>query len=278
MPEQQRPYEGLAILTDLDGTLLMPDKTVSREDAAAIRDFRAKGGLFSIATGRGVQAAMPYLDIFAPDFLSVLYNGAMLYDYSAHQTVGTARLPEGSAEILKELMTAFPQVGAEVLREDGVFVLQLNEYERQHLEITHIPIVMRTLDEVKPETCLKALFAGASEDISAMLRYVDNARFSTVNFTRSHKWFLEILPHGRSKGSALTAIRKQMPEGMIFAAAGDFDNDAAMLAAADFAACPADSQQVVLDTVRGHGHISEKTCANGFFADFIHEFIKSTRS
>jgi hypothetical protein len=37
-----KPYAGLALLTDLDGTLLMPDKTVSAEDAAAIADFVKK--------------------------------------------------------------------------------------------------------------------------------------------------------------------------------------------------------------------------------------------
>lgn len=274
MPELPQPYQGLAILTDLDGTLLMPDKTVSEEDAAAIADFRAKGGRFSIATGRGVQAAMPFLDLFQPDFLSVLYNGAMVYNYGKRCVAGTSRLPEGSTAILRELTERFPQIGAEVLREEGVYVLQLNDYERQHLEITHIPIVMRTLEEANPETCLKALFAGAPEDISAMQEYVKDARFSAVNFTRSHRWFLEILPHGVSKGSALTEIRAELPAKTVIAAAGDFDNDAAMLSGADFAACPADSQPIVLDTVRGHGHISAKTCANGFFADFIHEFTK----
>ena len=274
MPEQIRPYEGLAILTDLDGTLLMPDKTVSRADADAIADFRAKGGKFSIATGRGVQAAMSYLDMFAPDFPSVLYNGAMLYDYAAHKITGSFRLPAGISEILRELTAQFPTVGAEVLSEEGVFVLQMNEYERQHLEITHIPIVMRSLEDAKPESCLKALFAGAPEDISAMTEYVKDARFSAVHFTRSHRWFLEILPHGVSKGAALTILRESLPAGTIVAAAGDFDNDAAMLSAADFAACPADSQKIILDTVHGRGHISAKTCENGFFADFIHEFTQ----
>lgn len=274
MPEQLRPYEGLAILTDLDGTLLMPDKTVSPEDAAAIADFRAKGGRFSIATGRGVQAAMPYLERFAPDFPSVLYNGAMVYDYAAHRISDTCRLPEGITEILRELTAKFPAVGAEVLREDGVFVLQMNDYERQHLEITHIPIVMRTLEDAEPEKCLKALFAGAPDDIAAMIDYVSGDRFPTVRFTRSHRWFLEILPKGVSKGSALTVLREHLPAGTIVAAAGDFDNDAAMLSAADFAACPADSQQSVLDTVRGNGFVSAKTCKNGFFTDFIHVFTK----
>ena len=274
MPEQQFPYAGLAILTDLDGTLLMPDKTVSRADADAIAEFRAKGGKFSIATGRGVQAAMPYLDLFAPDYPSVLYNGAMLYDYAAHRITGSFCLPAGITEILRELIAEFPTVGAEVLREDGVFVLQMNDYERQHLEITHIPIVMRTLEEAHPETCMKALFAGAPEDISAMIAYVNEKQYAGVHFTRSHRWFLEILPEGVSKGSALNVLRTRLPAGTVVAAAGDFDNDTAMLRAADFAACPADSQSVVLDAVRGCGYISGKTCENGFFADFIHEFTK----
>ena len=36
MTYPEKPYAGLALLTDLDGTLLTPEKTVSPEDAAAI--------------------------------------------------------------------------------------------------------------------------------------------------------------------------------------------------------------------------------------------------
>ena len=268
-----KPNAGLALLTDLDGTLLLPDKTVSQEDAAAIADFREKGGLFSIATGRGIQAAQEYLTLFEPDFPAVMYNGALLLDSRTQQISASSRLPENVRPLLEELAAAFPDVGAEVLRYDGVFVFQDGEYERQHLEITHIPFVMKTLDEVPPETCFKALFAGAPEDISRMLEYVKQARFSVVNFTRSHRWFLEILPHQTNKGTALEKLRPMLPEGTVIGATGDFDNDIAMLLAADYCGCPADSQSSVIEAVRSRGgFVSEKTCADGFFADWIRAF------
>ncbi len=275
MNHSEKPYAGLALLTDLDGTLLTPEKTVSPEDAAAIAAFRRKGGLFSIATGRGTQATQEFLELLHPDFPAVMYNGALLYDPAAQKTVGAEHLPAGTKEILLELMREFPDVGAEVLAPDGVFVLQENEYERQHLAITHIPLVRRTLDDVPPEQCYKSLFAGAPERISEMLEYVKQERFALVNFTRSHQWFLEILPHNTNKGTALTKLRRFLPADTVIGATGDFDNDTAMLLAADFCGCPADSQPSVLDAVAEKGGFcSEKTCKNGFFADWIAAFVK----
>ena len=267
-----KPYSGLALLTDLDGTLLMPDKTVSEADAAAIAEFREKGGLFSIATGRGLQATREFLTLLRPDFASVMYNGALLWDPAADKPLahGTAYLPKGIRALLEELAAAFPQVGAEVLHPDGVFVFQDGEYERRHLAITHIPFVMKTLDEVDPAECFKALFAGAPEEITDMLEYVKQERFAAVNFTRSHPSFLEMLPPDTNKGTALQKLRSALPAGTVIGATGDFDNDIAMLLAADRCGCPADSQPAVIEAVRSRGgFVSEKTCKNGFFADWI---------
>ena len=242
MTYPEKPYAGLALLTDLDGTLLTPEKTVSPEDAAAIAEFRRKGGLFSIATGRGTQATQEFLDLLQPDFPAVMYNGALLYDPAEQKIVTAAHLPAETAALLSELIREFPDVGAEVLCEEGVFVLQLNEQERQHLEITHIPIVMKTLAEIRITSCFKALFAGAPERIAKMQEYVRAERFSAVS---------------------------------VIGATGDFDNDAAMLSAADYSGCPADSQPSVLNAVSAkNGFRSEKTCENGFFADWIAAFVR----
>ena len=275
MRNLEKPYQGLALLTDLDGTLLMPDKTVSPEDAAAIADFRKKGGLFGIATGRGIQAAQEFIELLRPDFPVITYNGALLLDPETKQAAAASYLPAGVQPLLEELAAAFPDVGAEVLRHDGVFVFQDGEYERRHLEITHIPFVMQPLSVSEPERCYKALFAGAPEEISQMLEYVKQERFSLVNVTRSHRWFLEILPHNTNKGTALERLRPLLPAGTVIGATGDFDNDTAMLLAADECGCPADSQPSVLAAVREKGGlISQKTCENGFFSDWIREFCR----
>lgn len=269
-----QPYKGLALLTDLDGTLLRPDKTLAPEDAAAIADFRAKGGLFSFATGRGTQASQRYLELLRPDFPVVMYNGALLIDPKTGQTAAAEYLPAEARSLLEELAAAFPDVGAEVLHPNGVFVFQDSETERMHLRVTNVPFVMRTLDEADPAECYKALFAGTPERIAEMHKYVKKARFSQINFTRSHECFLEILPAGTNKGSALQKLRTMLPAGTKIMASGDFDNDAAMLSAADYCGCPADSQPAVLEAVRrSGGYISPKTCADGFFADWTRQAV-----
>lgn len=273
--QKAAPYAHLALLTDLDGTLLMPDKTLFPADAAAIAEFRAKGGAFSIATGRGIQATQEFFDLLHPDFPSVLYNGAALYDAAAQVYAYNAYLPEGTAALLEDLMARFPEVGAELLDEEGVHVIQDGSYERRHLEITHVPFRMRDFAEMNPECCMKALFAGAPEDVGRMLEYVQTQTICQVNVTRSHAWFLEILPPDTNKGTALRRLRAMLPADVVIGATGDFDNDTAMLLEADFCGCPADAQESVRTAVRARGgFVSAHTCADGFFADWIAAFLR----
>ena len=45
-------FDGMLICTDLDGTLLRNDKTISRENIEAIEYFKQAGGYFTFVTGR----------------------------------------------------------------------------------------------------------------------------------------------------------------------------------------------------------------------------------
>ncbi len=270
-----KPYANLALLTDLDGTLLTPEKTLSAEDAAAIADFREKGGLFSFATGRSLQASQAYIAQLQPDFAVVLYNGALIYDPKTAQTTGETFLPAAAEPLIQELMQQFPTAGAEVLCPEGIFTIQDNEYEREHLRVTNIPMILRDFREIDTTSCYKALFADDPAVIDRMSRYAAAERFSAVSFTRSHKTFLEILPLETNKGTALRKLRAMLPENVRIGATGDFDNDIAMLKTADFCGCPADAQDCVQNAVAAQGGFrSSKTCASGFFADWIHAFAQ----
>ena len=67
-----------------------------------------------------------------------------------------------------------------------------------------------------------------------------------ADFVRSADIFLEMLPLGVSKGSALTEYRKLKGfEGFTFVSIGDFDNDLEMVQAADIGACPANAEKCV---------------------------------
>ena len=54
----------MIFMTDLDGTLLTDDKRILDKDMAAIERFRAGGGIFTAATGRGYAMARRVAVIF----------------------------------------------------------------------------------------------------------------------------------------------------------------------------------------------------------------------
>lgn len=271
MIQQKRP---LALLTDMDGTLLNPDKTLSPRNAQAIADFRRNGGLFSVATGRGLEATMPYLELLQPDFPAVMYNGALVYDWKQRKVIHATTLQPTAQSAIAEILAAAPQIGAELLNSDGVFVVQDNEYEQKHLEITHVQAQYCSLAEMDVTQCFKVLFAGAPADIDRLAVLLQQPRFAEFTFTRSHSWFLEMLPPQVSKGTALTVLRDVLPQGTIIGATGDFDNDLAMLEVADLCGCPADGQPIVREKVAAlGGYVSPCACGEDFFADWVEWYL-----
>lgn len=267
----------LALLTDMDGTLLRADKTLSSGNAKAIADFRALGGLFSIATGRGIEATRFYLQQLQPDFPAVMYNGALIYDWGKQQELRTRTLPQQAKKAIAELMGISREIGVEMLNSEGIFIVQNSEYEQKHLEITKVQARYAALADMDATTCFKALFAASPEMIDNLVAYVAQPRFAYLDFTRSHSCFLELLPKDVSKGAAVSALRELLPQGTIIGASGDFDNDLSMLAAADLCACPADAQPAVKEAVRHlGGYISPRGFEQDFFADWVAYFLKKT--
>ena len=73
-------FSKVIIMTDLDGTLLTDDKKILPQDMEAIKRFRAGGGLFSVATGRGYSMARSVVEKLELDIPAVLFNGAAVFD------------------------------------------------------------------------------------------------------------------------------------------------------------------------------------------------------
>ena len=62
-----KKFEGILLCTDLDGTLLRADKSISRENKEAIDYFKANGGRFTFITGRVPTAAQAVYDAVRPN-------------------------------------------------------------------------------------------------------------------------------------------------------------------------------------------------------------------
>jgi len=97
------PYRLVA--TDLDGTLLRTDGTVSQESRDALAAATAAGAAHIIVTGRSVPWTRQILDDLGYDGLAVCGQGGQLYDAGAHQLLTSVTLDRQLAALKAEQAT-----------------------------------------------------------------------------------------------------------------------------------------------------------------------------
>ena len=104
-------FEGVLICTDLDGTLLKNDKTISHENIEAIEYFKHEGGYFTFVTGRMPFFVSYVLDTIKPNAPFGCVNGAGIFDWGKEDYVCMADMPHSVIELVKYIDDNFPDVG-----------------------------------------------------------------------------------------------------------------------------------------------------------------------
>ena len=252
----------------MDGTLLNSKKQITDTDRKAIDRFRSLGGHFTVATGRTIQAFQQYVAMLELDMPVIMYNGAAIHDYVSGKTLYTHPLPDKAKEMAIELLGRMPQAGGEVLKTEGTYVFSNTEYQQLHTRICNIVPIYRELPDIEDGGWLKVLFSLAPEDVGLMeltVRQLGCDKYA--DFVKSSDIFLEMLPLGVSKGSALEQYRTlDGMEDFTFVSIGDFDNDLEMIKTADLGACPANAEEVVKNSA---DLVLEHTNDDGAVAELI---------
>lgn len=89
-------------VSDMDGTLLLPDKTVGSYTRNTLNRLKDKGLLFSVATARSIATVGQMLegcDITAP---VILLNGTVIFDRASGDYLDAQYFPKEQAELLLE--------------------------------------------------------------------------------------------------------------------------------------------------------------------------------
>lgn len=255
----------------MDGTLLNSEKRINDTDRKAIEKFISLGGQFTIATGRTIQTFEQYQHMLNLQMPVIMYNGAMIYDYNTEKILYSQALPEISREMTSKIMNFMNDCGGEVLRTNGTYVFSNTKYENLHTILCGIEPEYMDIDEIPDGDWLKVLFALAPERLSLLEDKIKRmGYFEYVDFVRSSDIFLEMLPKGISKGSALNEYRKL--DGMAdftFVAIGDFDNDIEMIANADIGVCPANAEETVKNISDIVLNSTNDNCAVAELIDYI---------
>ena len=263
------------LLSDLDGTLLSTDKRITDTDRLAIERFTSMGGRFTVATGRTVQSFEQFLSILPLGYPLIMYNGAAIHDYKSGITLYTHPLPVEARSYVEELLELMPEAGGEVLKTDGTYVFSNTDYQQLHTRLCGIVPNYAALEEIEDGGWLKVLFSMSPEDVEHMELLVKKLDHEGVDYVKSSDIFLEMLPSGVSKGSALAEYRKLSGmEDCTFVSVGDFDNDIEMIVEADLGACPANAEKSVKEKA---DLILERTNDEGAVSELIEYIIERCR-
>ena len=97
MSAPARPFDLVA--TDLDGTLLRSDHTVSERTRRALASAAAAGAVHIVVTGRSAAWTRPTLDAIGYTGLAVCGQGAQVYDAGAHRELTSVTLDRQLARL-----------------------------------------------------------------------------------------------------------------------------------------------------------------------------------
>ena len=238
-------FDGVLMVSDLDGTLLTGNQRISDRNREAIKRFTDEGGIFTYITGRILAGVRPILRQLVPDAPIGCNNGGGLYDLKAERYVWKMVLDPSVEEVVDFVCEAFPDAGVEFCGYHGAWFHRLNALTEEH----------RLVEETE---LISAPYREVADDIGKILVVVEPDRLQAVaealskhpladRFTMVSSWksYYEILPKEVSKGNGLlrlAEILKIDPARTV--AVGDNDNDLTMLRAAGYGVAVANATPV----------------------------------
>ena len=126
-------FEGVFILTDMDGTLLDSSASIAPRDAAAIDYFIENGGCFSVATGRArgsVERFLPDLHTSAP---SIVDNGAWISDLRTGETLRLAAMGSEAADMVEDIAVLLLNVNNGALDQQAALMAGFQNIQKYFL-------------------------------------------------------------------------------------------------------------------------------------------------
>ncbi len=242
-------FDGYLICTDLDGTLLRDDKTISRENLDAIEYFKREGGYFTFVTGRMPFFVSNVYNAVTPNAPFGCVNGAGLYDGERGEYVWTAKMPSSVIELVEYINKNCTDLGIQVNTFDTVYFCRENLTMKNFRLATGLENVVCDYNDVK-EPIAKIVFGCESEEEIGRIETLLKAhkRADEFDFIRSEKTLYEILPKGIGKGVSIVNLCRHLKiDVKNTIAIGDYNNDISMFRAAGLGIAVKNASRDALD-------------------------------
>ena len=217
------------IATDLDGTLVHSDGTISVRTRSAVLAAQQAGSVFVMVTARPPRWLHDLADLVGDHGIAIVANGAILYDVQQRKAIRTRLIDPGVAlDVARAIRAEIPEVEFAIERSD--------RYGQEPHYVNRWPAPERTLiaaiEELLSEPAAKLLVrhpSWPSDELLARISPVVGDRVS-ASHSGGHS-LVEISASGVSKAAMLADFAAE--QGISAAetiAFGDSINDLPMLA------------------------------------------------
>lgn len=223
------------IATDLDGTLLAPDGTVTPRTRRALEAARAAGMVTVPVTARQPHGLRMIAEQAGFTGWALCSNASLCLHLQTGEVLFETALPsEVQQNLVRELLARLPDVVCASIRQAGTQFVAQEGYAALSSEIDHKrdPRTMGgvPLEEVLAQPSLKLVLRHPELSPSELLREIRALGHSGFEATHSHAPFVEVMAQGSTKATGLAQLCKHLgivpQEVMAF---GDAPNDTEML-------------------------------------------------
>ncbi len=225
--------------TDLDGTLLTDDKTISPKTMAAIEQYIAAGNIFVISSGRPLNSIRDVMKFTGLDCYSnlmlICYNGSLIYDCAQDKALLDLRLKKedalhiiDTAEEMGIHCQTYSSRNVVCRRHDPEIDFYINETRMTPL---FDETILNSLD-IEPYKAL-AIALDDRKKLCELDKKLSPWMAGKIITVYSNENYLEFVDYRSGKGNAVKNVCEifDIPVSEAYAA-GDANNDFSMLQAA----------------------------------------------
>lgn len=229
------------VSVDMDGTLLMSDKTVHPDTVRDLGEAEKRGIAAAYCSGRSVAEIMPYRDVLPMIRYGILTSGAVVYDFQEMRSIFFRPVPQQYVELLVKTAERYRGMLHFLMEEESI----VGASDVTHMADFHMGVYQQTFHEVmrlvpsmaeeakKPAGIAKLnIYFRSAEDRQ---KACEELRHLPLTMIYSEETSLEINAEGVTKALGLSVLCDHLGIPMEETIGiGDSENDRAFLEAAGF--------------------------------------------
>lgn len=244
------------LFTDMDGTLLLQDSTISDSMLSALQKATSNGHKIVLTSGRplpSIKERIVKLGLNFSNTFVIANNGSLIYDFDKDEIIYDKRIPFDLCKLICEFAEE-NDVYVQGFTEDNLVTYKETEELTFYCKKIKInTILSQNYKELFKNGAYKFHFISLTDHskLESLRALLLDKYGNCLEAFFSNDYYLEIVPKGINKGSAVRFMEEYLPHihSHTFAA-GDEENDISMLEAAGISVAVANAKEPVKEKAR----------------------------